>query len=188
MNDYAEQIRNALTMETVATYYGYEPNRSGFMRCPFHGGDKTPSLKIYGGDRGFNCFGCGRNGSVIDFVQELFHLNFIDACKQLDKDFALNIIPQRMDYRARKAAARRARELADKQAAERDEYIRLYFYYTCALHRYKTNMRLIENNPPGSEWWHKGIGDRDYSEYALDEAEGRLNDWKDRKYNRAVNP
>ncbi len=185
MNDYAESIRNALAMETVATYYGFEANRAGFMHCPFHGGDKTPSLKIYGGRRGWHCYGCGHGGDIIDFVKALYRIDFISACRKLDTDFGLNIIPQSMDYRARKAAAQRARELADKQAAEYAEYTKIHLNYSKALFRYRQNKRLIENNPPGTALWQKGIGDLDYSEYALILSEGRLNDWKDRNHNRS---
>lgn len=188
MNDYAEQIRNALTMEMVAAYYGYEAVKAGFMHCPFHGGDRTPSLKIYGGRRGWHCYGCGKGGDIIDFVKELYHIDFIAACRKIDYDFSLGIIPQRMDYRERKAAAQRARELADKQAAEYAEYTQLYFDYAKALFRYKQNKRLTEQNPPGSSLWHKGIDDLALSEYALIETEGRLNDWKDRKHNRTDDP
>lgn len=62
-------------MDEVARHYGFEPNRAGFMRCPFHQGDHTASLKIYAGDRGWHCFGCNSGGSVIDFVMRLYEAN-----------------------------------------------------------------------------------------------------------------
>ena len=37
----AAGIKDRLTMEEVARRYGYEPGRSGFLRCPFHSGDRT---------------------------------------------------------------------------------------------------------------------------------------------------
>ena len=44
-----QNIRSSVTMRDLATMYGYEVNRSGFIRCPFHGEDKHPSLKVYDG-------------------------------------------------------------------------------------------------------------------------------------------
>jgi len=50
--------------------------------CPFHG-EKTPSFHVHP-DRGFfKCFGCGKGGDVIKFVQELESLPFPDAARVL---------------------------------------------------------------------------------------------------------
>ena len=46
----ASDIRSMLTAQQVAEHYGFEVNRSGFMKCPFHTGDRTASLKLYDGD------------------------------------------------------------------------------------------------------------------------------------------
>lgn len=51
-----------------------EELRFGFVRCPFHDGDDTGSLKAYDGDRGWHCFGCHRGGTIIDFGAELYGL------------------------------------------------------------------------------------------------------------------
>ena len=75
----ASDIRSMLTAQQVAEHYGFEVNRSGFMKCPFHTGDRTASLKLYDGESGFHCFGCGAHGSIIDFVMRLFDLNFRQA-------------------------------------------------------------------------------------------------------------
>ena len=64
----AADIRRILTAQQVAEFYGFQVGRSGFMKCPFHQGDHTASLKLYDGDGGWHCFGCGAHGSVIDFV------------------------------------------------------------------------------------------------------------------------
>ena len=38
------------------------------LKCPFHE-DKDPSLKIYTNTDTFNCFGCGKAGDQIEFIQ-----------------------------------------------------------------------------------------------------------------------
>ena len=89
------QIKAALTSEQVAKRYGFEPNRAGFMNCPFHSGDRTASLKLYPDAGGWHCFGCGKGGSVIDFVMELFGLSFAQAALRLNEDFVLGLTSKR---------------------------------------------------------------------------------------------
>lgn len=116
--DTAGAIRDALSMPQVVRFYGLEPNRAGFLLCPFHG-EKTPSFKVY--DRQFCCFGCGKKGSVIDFVMELFGLGFQDALKRLDTDFSLGFTDAPVDRSAVMERRRnRLRAEAAKDAARRE--------------------------------------------------------------------
>lgn len=50
--------------------------------CPFHN-EKTPSFIVSPDRQTFHCFGCGKGGSVIDFVMEYEHLEFFEALEQL---------------------------------------------------------------------------------------------------------
>jgi len=50
--------------------------------CPFHN-EKTPSFMVSPERGTFHCFGCGKGGSVIDFVMEYEHTDFIEALEQL---------------------------------------------------------------------------------------------------------
>lgn len=104
MNRNAQIVRETLTMRRVAEFYGFTVNRSGCIQCPFHAGDHQASLHIYPGTGGFCCFGCGKKGSVIDFVMSLFDCSFQEAMQRLDEDFYLNLpIGKRMPYRERKS-------------------------------------------------------------------------------------
>lgn len=89
--DRAAEIKVRVSMLDVIERYGYETNRAGFMRCPFHSSDHTASLKIYPGERGWHCFGCGKGGSVIDFVMELFGISFRQAIVRMNTDFGLGL-------------------------------------------------------------------------------------------------
>lgn len=100
----ASDIRSMLTAQQVAEHYGFEVNRSGFMKCPFHTGDRTASLKLYDGESGFHCFGCGAHGSIIDFVMRLFDLNFRQAVLRINADFHLGLTSSKPDRAARSAA------------------------------------------------------------------------------------
>ena len=52
-----EEIKSAYSMRDILARYGIQPNRAGFIQCPFHKGDREPSMKIY--EKDFHCFGCG---------------------------------------------------------------------------------------------------------------------------------
>ena len=64
-----QEIKQRLSILTVLSHYNLEPDRHQMLRCPFHG-DKGPSLKVYTNTDTFNCFGCGANGDVIEFIQK----------------------------------------------------------------------------------------------------------------------
>lgn len=66
-----------IPMREVVERYGIIPNRSGFIHCPFHRGDKGASLKIYAKD--WHCHACGADGDQIDFVRRMDNLSFKEA-------------------------------------------------------------------------------------------------------------
>ena len=91
----AQVIRDNVSTEQIVGMYGYKI-RHGFMVCPFHG-DKDASLKVYPGTGGWHCFGCGRGGSVIDFVQEHESCDFRTAVMAIDNACRLNLFPKNED-------------------------------------------------------------------------------------------
>lgn len=59
-----------------------ENGRRYSIRCPFHPGDKTPSLVIYP-DQSWYCYGCTKHGqNAIDFTMAL-GCNFKEAIEEL---------------------------------------------------------------------------------------------------------
>ena len=89
----ASVIKDTVDMETVIGLYGYTA-RHRKMVCPFHA-DRNASLQIYennGRHNGWHCFGCGRGGSVIDFVMEHEGCDFITAVKAIDKALGLGLL------------------------------------------------------------------------------------------------
>ncbi len=86
----AQVIRDTVAAEDIVRLYGYNP-KHGFMVCPFHG-DKDASLKVYRGTKGWHCFGCGRGGSVIDFVMEHEGCDFRTAVRAVDDAMNLHLM------------------------------------------------------------------------------------------------
>ena len=121
--DLASQIKERLTALEVVEFYGFHPDRSGFVQCPFHQGDRHASLKVYSGNKtGWHCFGCGAGGSVIDFVMKLFDIDFRQACVRLNMDFSLGLTGERLTHAERSALLQARRREAERREAFEQEY------------------------------------------------------------------
>ncbi len=83
-----DEIRNRVSMQDVAKFYGLQMSHSNMACCPFHD-DSKPSLKIY--DDHFYCFGCGATGDCTGFAAKLFGIPQIEAAKKISYDFGLNL-------------------------------------------------------------------------------------------------
>ncbi len=79
-------IRDRFPVSGVAGQAGVKLQRAGRELkgcCPFHP-DKSPSFTIYADDRRFQCFGCGAEGDVLDFVQRAYGIKLMPAIEMLD--------------------------------------------------------------------------------------------------------
>lgn len=72
-----EEIKQQYTIRDIVERYGFQPNRAGFIKCPFHPGDHTASMKIY--KDSYYCFGCGATGDIFTFVQSMNNCDFKTA-------------------------------------------------------------------------------------------------------------
>lgn len=175
MIDLADQVKSLVTIQEVAEHYGFHPNRSGYICCPFHD-EKTASLKLYSGQRGYHCFGCGAGGSVIDFVMKLFDIPFRQAILRINADFALGLTWDKPDPVVRSAIIEaRRREAWRKAELERLEGKHLEL---AAEHRYWWG--ILKNCSPTKEdieagyippLYAEAAKKQPYLEYLLDELE-----------------
>lgn len=135
--NFADEIKQRVSMIEMLQYYGIETNRSNFCRCPFHH-EKSASFKAYPGSRGFYCFGCHESGSVIDFVMKFFELPFGDAIKKINEDFSLGLpIGEKLDRRKQLEMNRQAFMRKRSVDAERAEQERLDNAYWTAFDEWK---------------------------------------------------
>lgn len=144
--DIFTRIKESLPMRDVAEHYGLEVNRSGDVLCPFHN-DSKPSMHVYPGTRGWWCFVCNEGGSVIDFVEKLYHINARQAAIRLDNDFHLGLTMERPDPRE---VSREILERKRKQAAI-DAY---RAEYDAKCHEAET-IRTLPRPPAESPLWGK---------------------------------
>lgn len=161
-SDIAGEIRRLLTMQQVAEHYGFEPNRAGFIKCPFHQGDHTASLKLYPDDGGFHCFGCGAGGSVIDFVMRLFDLSFPQAVVRLSSDFNLGLTARRLTKQEASKILEDRRKKEEEKERAAQEYRKM-----AEEHRYWWEALKYFDYP--HPMWVNAVKRLPYLEYWLDE-------------------
>lgn len=136
-----EEIKAEYSMRDVISRYGLIPNRAGLVRCPFHKGDREPSMKIY--EKDFNCYGCGANGDIFTFVQMMEDVSFKEAFQILGGTYEKPTFSSRLAvYRSRKR-----REMAHKKqerAAEKKELNNMLI----SIYR-----QYLERSEPYSDVW-----------------------------------
>ncbi|MBV9292848.1 MAG: DNA primase [Frankiales bacterium] len=83
--DVITEIRERLPIEQViGDYVALRPAGTGRYKglCPFHD-EKTPSFNVNTANSFWKCFGCGKGGDLISFVQEQAHLSFVETIEVL---------------------------------------------------------------------------------------------------------
>lgn len=118
--DLAQEIKDRVRISDVLALYHLEVGRAGFIHCPFHSGDRDASLKIYPQQNSWHCFGCGKGGSVIDFVMEMERCGFRQAVAKLDSDFHLGLVGQKQSLRDAVQREQERDRLAFEQKAKQD--------------------------------------------------------------------
>ena len=102
----------------VVSDYVALTKRSGsnmFGLCPFHS-EKTPSFSVSPSKQIYHCFGCGKGGSVINFIMEIENLSFPDAVAFLARRVNMTV-PD--DETPEEVKSRRARMLQLNRDAAR---------------------------------------------------------------------
>lgn len=149
IRDIADEIKRSVSMDDVARHYGFTPNRGGFIACPFHS-EKTPSLKIYTEPgRGWNCYGCGLGGSVIDFVIALFGLEFVDAIRKINDDFRLSLpLDRKQTLKEKLESEKRHREIeAERKKADAEKQAHNDLYHGLWDEYARLDKQRMENTP-----------------------------------------
>lgn len=176
----ANEIKNRLDTIQVFDYYGLQPNRKGFICCPFHN-EKTPSFKVYKGNGGYHCFGCGEHGGVIDFVMRYFDLSFKEAITKLNNDFCLGLpIGEKLDRRKQLDMAKRSFKARREREAKQNEHNRLKNARETALDEWvrldkqKTKYKPKTQNEDLHPLFVEAIINLPHAEYRLECAETEL--------------
>ena len=78
-------------VSVVSQYVVLKQNGRRFWGlCPFHG-EKTASFSVDPERQMYYCFGCKAGGSVIQFVMDMEHMEFVDAVKHLAEQVHMDL-------------------------------------------------------------------------------------------------
>ncbi|WP_368271975.1 CHC2 zinc finger domain-containing protein [Enterocloster lavalensis] len=150
------KVKEGISMQQVAEYYGLKVNRKGLCLCPFHQ-DQRPSMKIYPDGKGYYCFSCGSGGDQIKFVARYQDVGNYEAARELAAAFGIPInIPA--TYREKREA-----EKAQRQRRELAAFVRRSKMYL-TVYRGLLCEAIREHN---EHFW-EGLGSLTHVEYLLD--------------------
>jgi len=80
-----DHIKTSVDMVALAEAKGIRMKKNGqsfFGLCPFHN-DKNPSFSVTPSKNEWHCFGCGKGGDPIRFIELFDHVDFKEAVKRL---------------------------------------------------------------------------------------------------------
>lgn len=91
MRSLVDDVKDRLDIVEVVGGYVKLTNAGANMRglCPFHR-EKTPSFMVSREKQIFHCFGCGKGGDIITFVQEIEGMEFKEALRLLSERAGLD--------------------------------------------------------------------------------------------------
>src|SRR5438045_8051833 len=121
--------RQADIVRVVGDYVTLKKKGANWMACcPFHQ-EKTPSFSVNPSKNIFYCFGCGKGGSVFNFVMELESVSFPESVRVVAEKAGvpLPVLVDDKKFEARRKEADEvievngwALELWERQLAEED--------------------------------------------------------------------
>ncbi len=100
-DSFLQKLAERCRIEDVVGEYVRLTKRSGsniFGLCPFHS-EKTPSFSVSLDKQIYHCFGCGKGGSVINFIMEIENLSFRDAVYFLARRAGMTVPEDKLDER-----------------------------------------------------------------------------------------
>jgi DNA primase len=101
--------------------------------CPFHS-EKTPSFTVSPAKQFYHCFGCGAHGTVIGFLMDYEHLDFVEAVEELARQAGAEV-PREFSGEGRDAPAGRQLYGVLEEAAR---------YYQQQLRQHASAARAVE--------------------------------------------
>ena len=84
-------IDNVDIVDVISDYVTLEKKGNDYKGlCPFHN-DSNPSLSVSPSKKVFKCFSCNTAGNVIQFIQKIKNISFVEAMKELAQKYNIDI-------------------------------------------------------------------------------------------------
>ena len=78
-------------VEVVSAYTSLKRSGGNYTGlCPFHS-EKTPSFSVSSEKQLYYCFGCGAGGTVVNFIENIENLDFVETVKFLAQRAGINV-------------------------------------------------------------------------------------------------
>ncbi len=174
-----ESIKNRLTVSDVVSQY-VQLNRNGnrfWGLCPFHH-EKTPSFTVVDEGGFYKCFGCGKGGSIFDFVMEMEHVTFPEAVEILAKKAGLELKEETESQRAEYKKQKAIQELYER-ILKSFHHILLNLPHAEYAREYLTKRKVTTETaekfmlgyaPDSPDWLYKFLKKNNYSDEVLKES------------------
>ena len=117
-------IRERLPIEQViGDYVTLKPVGAGRYKglCPFHD-EKTPSFNVNAGNGFWKCFGCGKGGDLISFVEDKDNLSFVETIEILARQAGVEVTYEEGGSAPRQQSSER-QKLIDAHASAAAFYV-----------------------------------------------------------------
>jgi DNA primase len=122
-----EEVRERADLAELVESRTGAGRRSGgqlLFRCPFHD-ERTPSFSVDPANKLYHCFGCGRQGDLFRYVEELEGLDFTGAVEHLADRYGIELEYEEVSPRERgeRDRTRRVEALLEDVAAFYERYL-----------------------------------------------------------------
>lgn len=156
-----KDVNSMLNMPDVARFLGFEPDKKGFIKSPFHP-EKTASCKLYNGlGKGFYDFSSGTSGDCIKFVALTQGMDNWTASKTMVEVFNLPV-----DMKNAHLTRQRVQKIKQKREADRRRKTVDQKKWVAEMDALKATITICEDiltNPhiePMSELWCSAVEQR----------------------------
>jgi DNA primase len=115
---FIDDLKNRADIVRIIQPYAQDLKKKGanwMACCPFHQ-EKTPSFSVNPSKGFYKCFGCGKGGSVYNFLMEMEGLNFPEAIKRVAEISGV-MLPEPIDdksYEVNKKKKEEKKKVADE--------------------------------------------------------------------------
>lgn len=140
MSEIFELINESLNSQDVAEHFGFVVNANGFCKSPLNKSEKTPSCKIYPGNRGFYDFSAATGGDTLKFASIALGVDSWQAAKYLIEAFHLPI-----DTKKSALTKQKVQELKQQREADRKHRILNKQKTVSEMDSLKSTIRICEN-------------------------------------------